>query len=42
MGSHTAGRAKTCVKDGLVSVKFETFRKTLGGLRHSLSLRDSN
>lgn len=40
MGSHTAGSAKTCVKDGLVSVKFETFRRSLGGFCCPSSLYD--
>lgn len=30
MGTHIPGRAAECVKDGLIPVKFETFRKMLG------------
>ena len=28
-GEHEGGKSTSCVRDGLVPVKFETFRKTL-------------
>ena len=29
-GEHERGKSASCVRDGLIPVKFETFRKTLG------------
>ncbi|KAH9978217.1 hypothetical protein BGW80DRAFT_800006 [Lactifluus volemus] len=41
-GEHERGKSSVCVKDGLIPVKFETFRKTLSSFVTSKNLPPSN
>ncbi|KAH8999531.1 mediator complex subunit 13 C-terminal-domain-containing protein [Lactarius akahatsu] len=41
-GEHELGKSSSCVRDGLIPVKFETFRKTLSSFVAELPLSSSN